>query len=126
MRVLVLGGGGREHALVWKLRQSARVEKIWCVPGNAGIEQDAECIAADASDVAAIMELAGRLKPDLTVVGPEAPLVNGIADAFRAGQSSTEAPHRDESSTEAPHRGNASTEAPYRGSLPIVAPSKEA
>src|SRR5215467_387211 len=82
MRVLVLGGGGREHALLWKLKQSPLVEKIWCVPGNAGIEQDAECIAADPADVAKITELATRLNPDLTVVGPEQPLVNGIADAL--------------------------------------------
>jgi len=84
MKVLVLGGGGREHALVWKLRQSPRVEKVWCAPGNAGIEADAECIAADSADVTSIVELAKKLQPDLTVVGPEQPLVNGIADAFRA------------------------------------------
>ena len=83
MRVLVIGGGGREHALVWKLKRSPRVEKIWCVPGNAGIEVEAECVAADPADVPKLVALAERLKPDLTVVGPEMPLVNGIGDAFR-------------------------------------------
>jgi phosphoribosylamine--glycine ligase len=82
MKILVIGGGGREHALVWKLKQSARVEKIWCAPGNGGIAEDAECIAVDASNVAELVALAERLGPDLTVVGPELPLVNGISDAF--------------------------------------------
>ena len=82
MKVLVIGGGGREHALVWKLRQSPRVERIWCAPGNGGIAAEAECQAADAGDVSAIMDLAERISPDLTVVGPELPLVNGLTDAF--------------------------------------------
>ncbi len=82
MKILVIGGGGREHALVWKLKQSARVEKIWCAPGNGGIAQDAECIARDAGDVAALVALAEKIAPDLTVVGPELPLVNGISDTF--------------------------------------------
>jgi len=83
MKLLVIGGGGREHALVWKLKQSPLVEKIWCTPGNGGIEADAECLPADPADVAALVALAERLSPDLTVVGPELPLVNGIGDAFR-------------------------------------------
>src|SRR5438093_4283122 len=83
MRILVLGGGGREHALVWKLKQSPRVEKIWCAPGNGGIAADAECVAIDAGDVAAVVALAEKIQPDLTVVGPELPLVNGLTDAFR-------------------------------------------
>ena len=82
MKILVIGGGGREHALVWKLKQSASVEKIWSAPGNGGIAEDAECIAVDASDVAELVALAERIGPDLTVVGPELPLVNGISDAF--------------------------------------------
>ena len=84
MKVLVIGGGGREHALVWKLKQSPRVEKIWCAPGNGGIEAEAECLPADPADVPALVELAERLRPDLTIVGPELPLVNGIGDVFRA------------------------------------------
>jgi phosphoribosylamine---glycine ligase len=84
MKVLVIGGGGREHALVWKLQQSPRVEKIWCAPGNGGIEAEAECVPADPADVTAVVAVAERLRPDLTVVGPELPLVNGIGDAFRS------------------------------------------
>jgi phosphoribosylamine--glycine ligase len=84
MKVLVIGGGGREHALVWKLKQSPRVEKIWCTPGNGGIEADAECLPADPADVPVLVALAERLSPDLTLVGPELPLVNGIGDAFRS------------------------------------------
>jgi phosphoribosylamine--glycine ligase len=83
MKILVLGGGGREHALVWKLKESPRVEKIWCVPGNGGIAAEAECVAIEAGDVAAIVALAGKIQPDLTIVGPELPLVNGLTDAFR-------------------------------------------
>jgi phosphoribosylamine---glycine ligase len=82
MKILVIGGGGREHALVWKLRQSARVEKIWCAPGNGGIAADAECTAIDSGDVKALVTLAERIQPDLTVVGPELPLVNGTVDTF--------------------------------------------
>jgi phosphoribosylamine--glycine ligase len=82
MKVLVIGGGGREHALVWKLSQSSRVENIWCAPGNGGIAGEAECIAADAGDVAGLVALAEKISPDLTVVGPELPLVNGLVDAF--------------------------------------------
>ncbi len=83
MKVLVIGGGGREHALVWKLGESRGVEKIWCAPGNGGIAAEAECVAADAGDTAALVALAERLRPDLTVVGPELPLVHGVTDAFR-------------------------------------------
>jgi len=82
MKILVIGGGGREHALVWKLKESSRVEKIWCAPGNGGIGAEAECIAVDVGDVPALVSLAERIAPDLTVVGPELPLVNGISDAF--------------------------------------------
>src|SRR6202041_1287310 len=84
MKILVVGAGGREHALVWKLAQSPRVEKLWCVPGNGGICEAAECIATDAGDVAKLVALAEEIKPDLTVVGPELPLVQGIGDAFGA------------------------------------------
>ena len=83
MKILVIGGGGREHALVWKLKQSPLVEKIWCAPGNGGIAPEAECVAIDAGDVGAVVGLAEKIKPDLTIVGPELPLVNGLTDAFR-------------------------------------------
>ncbi|MGH9814686.1 MAG: phosphoribosylamine--glycine ligase [Candidatus Acidiferrales bacterium] len=82
MKVLVIGSGGREHALVWKLRRSSRVTKLWCAPGNGGIALDAECLATDAKDVAALADLAQKLAADLTVVGPELPLVLGITDEF--------------------------------------------
>ena len=84
MKVFVIGGGGREHALVWKLRESPLVEKIWCAPGNAGIAAEAQCIAIDPGDVGALIAFAEKVRPDLTVVGPELPLANGVADAFRA------------------------------------------
>jgi len=83
MKILVIGGGGREHALVWKLRQSPRAQKIWCAPGNGGIAADAECVPVAAADVGALVSFAEKVQPDLTVVGPELPLVNGIGDAFR-------------------------------------------
>ncbi|HKV62046.1 MAG TPA: phosphoribosylamine--glycine ligase [Candidatus Acidoferrum sp.] len=83
MKILVLGGGGREHALVWKLRESPLVEKIWCAPGNGGIVSEAECVAIDAGDVGAVIAFAEKFHPDLTIVGPELPLVNGVTDAFR-------------------------------------------
>ncbi len=83
MKILIIGGGGREHAIAWKLRQSARVEKIWCAPGNGGISRDAECVALNVGDVKAAADLAARLGADLTIVGPELPLVQGIADEFK-------------------------------------------
>lgn len=82
VKILVIGSGGREHAMVWRLRQSPEVAKIWCAPGNGGIEQDAECVPVDTGDVNALVSLAQRLKPDLTIVGPEAPLVAGVRNHF--------------------------------------------
>jgi len=64
MKILVIGGGGREHALVWKLKQSPLVEKIWCAPGNGGIAAEAECSAIDAGDVGAVMALAEKIQPE--------------------------------------------------------------
>ncbi len=82
MKILVVGGGGREHALVWKLKRSASVEKVWCAPGNDGIAQDVECVPLDLKDARAATDLAAKLGADLTVVGPELPLVLGVADEF--------------------------------------------
>jgi len=82
MKILVIGGGGREHALVWKLKESTRMEQVWCAPGNGGVAAEAECVAADAGDVAGLVALAEKIGPDLTVVGPELPLVNGLVDVF--------------------------------------------
>jgi phosphoribosylamine--glycine ligase len=83
MRVLVLGSGGREHALVWKLKQSPRVSEIFCAPGNGGISRDATCLPVDLKSVNDIVRLAGQLQPDLTIVGPELPLTLGVVDEFR-------------------------------------------
>jgi len=86
MKVLVVGGGGREHALVWKLRQSPRVAQIFCAPGNAGIARQATCVQIKAEDIEGLLNFAVKEKIDLTIVGPEAPLTAGIGDAFtRAG-----------------------------------------
>jgi phosphoribosylamine---glycine ligase len=82
LKILVIGGGGREHAIVWKLGQSASVQKVWCAPGNGGIARDAECVPLEVKDVKAAADLAARLGADLTIVGPEVPLVAGIADEF--------------------------------------------
>jgi phosphoribosylamine--glycine ligase len=82
MKILVLGGGGREHALVWKLAQSPNVEKIYCAPGNHGIAQVATCVDIPVSDFGALRHFVKDRQIDLTVVGPEAPLVAGIVDDF--------------------------------------------
>ncbi|TBR17708.1 phosphoribosylamine--glycine ligase [bacterium] len=82
MRILVIGSGGREHALVWKLAQSKSAGKIFCAPGNAGIAQQAECINIKAEDVPALLSFAQNEKIDFTIVGPEAPLASGIVDEF--------------------------------------------
>ena len=84
MQILVLGGGGREHAIVWKLAQSKKVEKIYCAPGNPGIAQLAECVNLDTTDNKGLAHWAKEHHIDLTVVGPEVPLVAGVADEFRA------------------------------------------
>lgn len=82
MRILVVGQGGREHALVWKLKQSPRVEKIFCAPGNAGTALDAVNVEISATDIPGLLKFAKQERIDLTVVGPEAPLVAGITDDF--------------------------------------------
>ena len=86
MKILVIGGGGREHALVWKLGKSTGVEKVWCAPGNGGIAGEAECVTVEAGDVPGLLELAGKIGADLTAVGPELPLVSGLVDAFAERQ----------------------------------------
>ena len=82
MKILIVGGGGREHAIAWKLAQSPKVDKLYCAPGNAGIAEVAECVAVKAEDVAGICSFAKDNKIDLTVIGPEVPLSLGIVDAL--------------------------------------------
>ncbi len=84
MKVLVVGGGGREHALVWKLSKSPLVDQLYCAPGNPGIEQLAECIPISATDIEGLLEFASAHRIDLTIPGPEAPLVAGLVDEFEA------------------------------------------
>jgi phosphoribosylamine---glycine ligase len=82
MRVLVIGSGGREHALAWAIAASPLVDRVFCAPGNAGIAEEAECIELAASDTAGIIKFCGRAAIDFVVVGPEAPLVGGLVDAL--------------------------------------------
>src|ERR1700674_4318200 len=82
MKVLVIGSGGREHALVWKLRQSPRVSKVYCAPGNGGIADDAECLPVDMKNLDSLVALADQIRPDLTIIGPELPLTLGVVDEF--------------------------------------------
>ena len=84
MKVLVIGSGGREHAIVDALSRSSKVEKIYCAPGNAGIARQAECVSIKDTDVPALLDFAKKESIDLTVVGPEAALSAGVVDAFRA------------------------------------------
>jgi len=84
MRVLVLGGGGREHALCWKLRQSPEVEELFCAPGNPGIARVADCLPHGVEETSALADFAHEARIDLTVVGPELPLTLGVVDEFRS------------------------------------------
>lgn len=84
MKVLVVGSGGREHSLVWKIKQSSKVVKVYCAPGNAGIQRLAECVDISATDVKGLCDFAQQEGIDLTVVGPESSLVEGIVDSFEA------------------------------------------
>ncbi|NQV04154.1 MAG: phosphoribosylamine--glycine ligase [Candidatus Omnitrophica bacterium] len=82
MRIFVIGSGGREHALIWKIAQSRKVDKIFCAPGNGGIKEIAELVHIKADDVSALLRFANDERIDLTVAGPEIPLVKGIVDEF--------------------------------------------
>ena len=82
MKILVLGNGGREHALIWKLRQSARVSKLYCAPGNGGMAGEAESLPVDLKSLQSIVALGQKILPDLTVVGPELALTMGVVDEF--------------------------------------------
>lgn len=84
MKVLVIGGGGREHAIIWKLAQSKNVSKIYCAPGNGGIADLAECVPIDVMDFEKLTKFAKENNIDLTVVAPDDPLAAGAVDAFEA------------------------------------------
>ena len=84
MKILVIGSGGREHALIWKLSQSPEVEKIYCAPGSAGIAELAELVAIAPHEIDKLADFAEQRKLDLTLVGPELPLTLGIADLFES------------------------------------------
>src|ERR1035437_452776 len=83
MNILVIGSGGREHALAWKIRQSLLVKRVWCAPGNAGIAEVADLVPLAADDVVGLARFARDERVDLTVVGPELPLTLGIVDEFQ-------------------------------------------
>lgn len=84
MNILVIGSGAREHALVWKIRQSPKVREIYCSPGNPGIGELAECLPMRATALEGLLDFAKQQQIDLTVVGPEQPLADGIVDLFEA------------------------------------------
>src|SRR5882762_450894 len=94
MKILLLGSGGREHALAWKIAASPLTTKLWCAPGNAGIAREAECVALDIADHAAVVALCKANKVDFVVVGPEAPLVAGIVDDLEAAGIKTFGPRK--------------------------------
>ncbi len=95
MKVLLIGGGGREHALAWKLRQSPLLDRLYCAPGNAGIEQLADCVELDVADHEAVIRFCRQNDIGLVVIGPEAPLVAGLADALVAAHIKVFGPSRD-------------------------------
>src|SRR6266699_1860821 len=84
MKVLIIGGGGREHALAWKIKENPRVERVFVAPGNAGTEVEGENVDLSPLDFPRLIKFVKQNAIDLTVVGPEAPLVGGIVDAFAA------------------------------------------
>ena len=100
MKILVVGGGGREHTLVWKISQSPLVKKIFCAPGNGGITEHAECIDIKADDIEGLKKFALKEKIDLTIVGPEAPLVGGIVDEFEEAHLKIFGPNKQASQLE--------------------------
>ncbi|MEK6727188.1 MAG: phosphoribosylamine--glycine ligase [Candidatus Omnitrophota bacterium] len=100
MRILVVGSGGREHALVWKIAQSKLADKVFCAPGNGGIAQAAECVDIKTGNIPELLDFAKKEKIDLTVVGPEAPLALGIVDEFKNHKLSIFGPNKSASRLE--------------------------
>src|SRR5512147_2398872 len=101
MKILVVGSGGREHTMVWKLARSPRKPQLFCAPGNAGIESLAACVPIKADDIAGLRDFVIREKIDLTLVGPEAPLALGIVDEFRKAKLRIFGPTRNAARLEA-------------------------
>jgi phosphoribosylamine--glycine ligase len=95
MKVLVVGGGGREHAMIWRLAQNPTVDRLYAAPGNAGIAREATCLRVRADDVRGIVAAVARESIDLTIVGPEGPLVAGLADELEARGHPVFGPTRD-------------------------------
>jgi phosphoribosylamine--glycine ligase len=101
MKILVVGSGGREHAMVWKLAQSPRKPVLYCAPGNAGIASLAKCIPIKSDDIAGLKDFAIQEQIDMTVIGPEAPLALGIVDEFRKARLRVFGPTRNAARLEA-------------------------
>src|SRR5262245_64907235 len=100
MNILLLGSGGREHALVWKIAASPLVERLFCAPGNAGIARDCELVALDIADHAAVIAFCKAQNIDLVVIGPEAPLCAGIVDDLTAAGIKAFGPSRSDAQLE--------------------------
>src|SRR5262245_33589889 len=100
MNILILGSGGREHALAWKIAASPLTDKLYCAPGNAGIAQEAECVSLDITDHSAVAAFAREKNIDLVVVGPEVPLCAGIVDDLEAAGIKTFGPSKSASRLE--------------------------
>ena len=94
MNILILGGGGREHALAWAFAQNPRCDRLWCAPGNAGIAEEATCVALDILDGDKVLAFCRENDVEFVMVGPEAPLAEGVADVLRAGGVPTFGPGR--------------------------------
>jgi len=101
VNILILGGGGREHALAWAFAQNPKCDRLWCAPGNAGIAEEAACVALDILDGEKILAFCAENAVDFVMVGPEAPLAEGVADVLRAGGVATFGPGREAARLEA-------------------------
>src|SRR5215471_7033012 len=101
MHILLLGSGGREHGLAWKIAASPLVTKFWCAPGNAGMAREAECVALDITDHAAVIDFCKKNAVELVVVGPETPLAAGIVDDLASAGIKAFGPSRQAAQLEA-------------------------